>query len=301
MQIFIGKIPNHVSEEQIKEYFGQFGEVTDVSLKGTYGFLNFDSEGSITRVLNQRTHSIDGAPISVERANGRKRPLDGEYHDRYMDMGRGGYSPHRDYRGFRNAPYPPMRYESRSPGRYDPRFSDRYGGRSPEYRGDSFRMGDPQRSRDFCEYCNACPIHGMRDMMDSRKRHHMSRDHPNNHLKVVFENIAPNTAIEDFKNFVQDHGFEPSYARLGYSGNHAVFEFKNIEDKDNAMKKLDGAEFSGHILKTRSYLSKDEYKSRERESHMRSELQPTDNGEAEPQGTTTDIYEGIEDAKAEND
>ncbi|AFM98365.1 hypothetical protein EHEL_051570 [Encephalitozoon hellem ATCC 50504] len=299
MQIFIGKIPNHVSEEQIKEYFGQFGEVTDVSLKGTYGFLNFDSESSITRVLNQRSHAIDGAPISVERANGRKRPLDSEYHDRYMDMGRGGYSP-RDYRGFRNAPYPPMRYEDRSPGRYDPRFPDRYGGRSPSYRGDGFR-GDPQRSRDFCEYCNSCPIHGVREVIDPRKRVHASRDHPNNHLKVVFENVAPNTTIEDFKNFVHDNGFEPSYARLGYSGNHAVLEFKNIEDKDNVMKKLDGVEFNGHVLKTRSYLSKDEYKSRERESYMRNEQQPNESNSVEPQETGTDIYEGIEEPKAEND
>lgn len=299
MQIFIGKIPSHVSEGQIREYFGQFGDVTEVSLKGTYGFLNFDSEGSITRVLNQRSHTIDGAPISVERANGRKRPLD-EYHDRYMDMGRGGYSPHRDYRGYRPMGYG-GRYEGRSPGRYDPRFPDRYGGRSPDYhRGDGFRM-DPRRDREYCDYCNGCPVHGMRDMMDGRKRLHMTRDHPNNHLKVVFENIAPNTTIEDFRNFVHESGFEPTYARLGYSGNHAIVEFKNIEDKDNSMKKLDGADFRGSILRTRSYLSKDEYKSRERESHMRGEHPPADSGLADAQDAATDIYEGIEDAKAEND
>lgn len=312
MQIFIGKIPSRVSEKQIEDYFSQFGKVTNVSLKGTYGFLSFEYDKSIDEVLNQRSHAIDGAPISVERAKGGKRLLDGEYGDRYMDGGRGGYmSPHRDRRGYdyRYSPYPPSMYGSRSPGRYDPRIPDRYGGRTPpDYYRDSFRAGDFRRDREYCDYCNGCPVHGMRDMgFDSRKRHQVARDHPNNHLKVVFENIPPNTSIEDFKGFVREHGFEPSYGRMGYSGTHAILEFKTIEDKDNAMKKFDGLKFTSsggegvegetRELGTRSYLPKGKYRDRERD---RGEPQVTEEGLAGPQNEGGGIYEGIEETKTEN-
>lgn len=290
MQIFIGKIPSRVSEKQVEEYFGQFGRVVSVSLKGTYGFLGFESDSSIDAVLNQRLHIIDGASISVERARGAKRVLDGDYHDRYMEGGRGGYmSPPRDRRyDYR---YPPA-YGSRSPSRYDPRFSDRYGGRSPDYhRADSFRAGGMRRDREYCEYCNGCPVHGVRDMPDPRKRAQASKDHPNNHLKVVFEGIPANTEIDDFKNFVRESGFEPTYARIGYSGTHAILEFKTIEDKDNAMKRLDGASFNGCQLKTRSYLSKDEYKSRERDTYSKNDQPSTEDMKDQQDGT--DIYGGI--------
>ncbi|KAM0672753.1 hypothetical protein OCOL_000019 [Ordospora colligata] len=287
MQIFIGKIPAQVTEEGIREYFKQFGEISELILKDTFGFLSFTSEDSVTKVLNQRSHVIDGGVIAVEKANGRKRSLATEYSDRYADVSRAPYD--RKY-----VPRAPYETRPMPPGRYEPRYPDNRYAPQDYYRGEPMRMGgDPRRDREYCDYCNGCPIHGIRETMDLRKRHQplTPKDYPNNYLKVVFENIAPNTSIEDFKTFLRENGFEPTYARLGYTGNHAVIEFKNFDDKDNSMKQFDGADYHGHILKTRSYLPKDEYKIREKEPHVKNE-NTTEANAAETQSDAPGAFEG---------
>lgn len=301
MQVFIGKIPHRVNERQIEDYFSQFGKVMNLSLKGTYGFLSYEHENSVDAVLNQRSHVIDGAAVSVERARGAKRLLDGDHHDRYMDGGRGGYmSPPRDRRGY-DPRYPSSSmYGSRSPMRYDSRY-DRHGGRSPEYyRYDGHRSGDVRRDREYCDYCNACPVHGIRDMAsDSRKRYQTNRDHPNNYLKVVFENMPLNTTIDDFKEFVRGSGFDPSYGRMGYSGTHAILEFKTVGEKDKAIRELNGVTFNGSVLEIRSYLSRDEYNKTRSE---RGELQETDGQSTgvDEVRDQQDIYGETEETKTEN-
>jgi len=56
-------------------------------------------------------------------------------------------------------------------------------------------------------------------------------------------------------------------------------------------------DFNGGILKTRSYLSKDEYKSRERETYNRNEQGIE--GDLKDH-SNTDIYGGIEETRTEN-
>ncbi|ERN18932.1 heterogeneous nuclear ribonucleoprotein 1 [Amborella trichopoda] len=76
-KIFVGGLPPTLTEEGFRQYFEQFGNVTDVVVmydqntqrpRG-FGFISFDSEDAVDRVLQKSNfHDLNGKYVEVKRA-----------------------------------------------------------------------------------------------------------------------------------------------------------------------------------------------------------------------------------------
>ncbi|XP_021752827.1 heterogeneous nuclear ribonucleoprotein 1-like [Chenopodium quinoa] len=75
-KIFVGGLPPTVTDEVFREYFENYGQVTDVVImydqntrrpRG-FGFISFDSEDAVDRVLQNTFHDLNGKQVEVKRA-----------------------------------------------------------------------------------------------------------------------------------------------------------------------------------------------------------------------------------------
>ncbi|TQE09585.1 hypothetical protein C1H46_004804 [Malus baccata] len=75
-KIFVGGLPPTLSEEGFREYFEAYGHVTDVVVmydqstgrpRG-FGFISFDTEEAVDRVLHKTFHDLNGKQVEVKRA-----------------------------------------------------------------------------------------------------------------------------------------------------------------------------------------------------------------------------------------
>ncbi|XP_052183921.1 heterogeneous nuclear ribonucleoprotein 1-like [Diospyros lotus] len=75
-KIFVGGLASTVTENDFKKYFDQFGTITDVVVmydhmtqrpRG-FGFITFDSEESVDKVLLKTFHELNGKMVEVKRA-----------------------------------------------------------------------------------------------------------------------------------------------------------------------------------------------------------------------------------------
>ncbi|XP_017227251.1 heterogeneous nuclear ribonucleoprotein 1 [Daucus carota subsp. sativus] len=75
-KIFVGGLASTVTENEFKKYFDQFGCITDVVVmydhntqrpRG-FGFITFDSEEAVDRVLLRTFHELNGKMVEVKRA-----------------------------------------------------------------------------------------------------------------------------------------------------------------------------------------------------------------------------------------
>ncbi|GER52239.1 RNA-binding (RRM/RBD/RNP motifs) family protein [Striga asiatica] len=75
-KIFVGGLPPTLSEDGFRQYFETYGEVTDVVImydqqtnrpRG-FGFISFDSEDAVDRVLHKTFHDLNGKQVEVKRA-----------------------------------------------------------------------------------------------------------------------------------------------------------------------------------------------------------------------------------------
>ncbi|CAA0837198.1 RNA-binding (RRM/RBD/RNP motifs) family protein [Striga hermonthica] len=75
-KIFVGGLPSTITESDFKKYFGQFGTITDVVVmydhntqrpRG-FGFITYDSEEPVDRVLVKTFHELNGKMVEVKRA-----------------------------------------------------------------------------------------------------------------------------------------------------------------------------------------------------------------------------------------
>jgi heterogeneous nuclear ribonucleoprotein A1/A3 len=78
-QVYVGGLPYHVSEKEVREYFEQFGPVVSANLKYDFGqqppkfrgfgFVNFVEEESVEKALeNYSSHQLGGKWIEVKRS-----------------------------------------------------------------------------------------------------------------------------------------------------------------------------------------------------------------------------------------
>ncbi|KAI5055026.1 hypothetical protein GOP47_0030171 [Adiantum capillus-veneris] len=75
-KIFVGGLASTVTENDFKKYFGQFGTITDVVVMydhGTqrprgFGFITYDSEESVDKVLQKTFHELNEKMVEVKRA-----------------------------------------------------------------------------------------------------------------------------------------------------------------------------------------------------------------------------------------
>ncbi|KAL8481074.1 hypothetical protein ACS0TY_027021 [Phlomoides rotata] len=75
-KIFVGGLPPTLSEDGFRQYFEAYGAVTDVVImydqqtnrpRG-FGFISFDSEDAVDRVLHKTFHDVNGKQVEVKRA-----------------------------------------------------------------------------------------------------------------------------------------------------------------------------------------------------------------------------------------
>ncbi|CAH2046018.1 unnamed protein product [Thlaspi arvense] len=75
-KIFVGGLASSVSEAEFKKYFAQFGMITDVVVmydhrtqrpRG-FGFISYDSEDAVDRVLQRTFHELNGKMVEVKLA-----------------------------------------------------------------------------------------------------------------------------------------------------------------------------------------------------------------------------------------
>ncbi|KAL9666185.1 hypothetical protein QQ045_000509 [Rhodiola kirilowii] len=75
-KIFVGGLASTVTENDFKNYFEQFGTITDVVVmydhntqrpRG-FGFITFESEDAVDKVLLKTFHELNGKMVEVKRA-----------------------------------------------------------------------------------------------------------------------------------------------------------------------------------------------------------------------------------------
>ncbi|XP_048232799.1 heterogeneous nuclear ribonucleoprotein 1 [Ricinus communis] len=75
-KIFVGGLPSTLAEDGFREYFENYGHVTDVVImfdqqtqrpRG-FGFITFDAEDAVDRVLHKVFHELNGKLVEVKRA-----------------------------------------------------------------------------------------------------------------------------------------------------------------------------------------------------------------------------------------
>ncbi|XP_034232707.1 ras GTPase-activating protein-binding protein 2 [Thrips palmi] len=88
-QLFLGNLPHHVTEEELKKLFAMYGNVADLrihsknnNLKGNgppgnkvpnYGFITFEDASSVKAVLEKRPIMFDSQKLNVEEKKPRNR------------------------------------------------------------------------------------------------------------------------------------------------------------------------------------------------------------------------------------
>ncbi|CAL0307365.1 unnamed protein product [Lupinus luteus] len=75
-KIFVGGLPPTITESDFKQYFDQFGTITDVVVmydhntqrpRG-FGFITYDLEEAVDKVLYKKFHELNGKMVEVKRA-----------------------------------------------------------------------------------------------------------------------------------------------------------------------------------------------------------------------------------------
>ncbi|XVF28544.1 hypothetical protein REPUB_Repub15cG0038900 [Reevesia pubescens] len=75
-KIFVGGLPPTLTEDGFRQYFEAYGHVTDVVImydqntqrpRG-FGFISFDTEDAVDRVLHKNYHDLNGKQVEVKRA-----------------------------------------------------------------------------------------------------------------------------------------------------------------------------------------------------------------------------------------
>jgi len=78
-KMFVGGLSRETTDKDMREYFGKFGEVSDVNLKSDpttgrsrgFGFVLFADASSVTKVLEEKAHLLHGRNIDPKRAKAR--------------------------------------------------------------------------------------------------------------------------------------------------------------------------------------------------------------------------------------
>ncbi|XP_022919374.1 RNA-binding protein Musashi homolog 2 isoform X2 [Onthophagus taurus] len=81
-KLFVGGLSWQTSSEKLREYFGMFGNVTDVLIMKDpitqrsrgFGFITFSDPSSVDNVLKVPIHTLDGKKIDPKHATPKNRP-----------------------------------------------------------------------------------------------------------------------------------------------------------------------------------------------------------------------------------
>lgn len=82
-KVFIGGLGRNITENDIREYFGKYGEIINVDLKSDpftgqsrgFGFVQFSSSETVDNVLADNEHTIGNKKIDVKKVTKKVNPL----------------------------------------------------------------------------------------------------------------------------------------------------------------------------------------------------------------------------------
>jgi len=73
-QLYIGGISRSVEADDLREPFSKFGTVKDITMKGKYAFIEFESADSIPEAIKEmHGHRWKSYDLTVEQSTGSKR------------------------------------------------------------------------------------------------------------------------------------------------------------------------------------------------------------------------------------
>ena len=66
-RLFLGRLPDEVTEDEIRDLFTKFGEITEISLKRNFGFLTFEEESAAEEAIKELDgHTLGNDQIVVQ-------------------------------------------------------------------------------------------------------------------------------------------------------------------------------------------------------------------------------------------
>ncbi len=80
-KLFIGNLPFKLREEDVRDLFAKFGEITEVAVPMNretgkprgFAFVTYETEASAQEALSLDGHEVEGRKIRVSIATGEKR------------------------------------------------------------------------------------------------------------------------------------------------------------------------------------------------------------------------------------
>ncbi|XP_057679346.1 SRA stem-loop-interacting RNA-binding protein, mitochondrial [Corythoichthys intestinalis] len=74
-EVFVSKLPWTVASKEMREYFGQFGQVKwcrlpfdkETGFHRGFGWVGFNSEEGLNNVLQKEPHILEGAKLQVQK------------------------------------------------------------------------------------------------------------------------------------------------------------------------------------------------------------------------------------------
>uniref|UniRef100_A0A1B6G6K9 RRM domain-containing protein n=1 Tax=Cuerna arida TaxID=1464854 RepID=A0A1B6G6K9_9HEMI len=82
-KIFVGGLADELTDDEIKNYFAQFGNITAIDLpfdkeknkRKNFCFITFDNENVVADLLKKPKQSINGKPVDVKKATPKPDPM----------------------------------------------------------------------------------------------------------------------------------------------------------------------------------------------------------------------------------
>lgn len=90
-KLYVGNFPYSVSEDQLREIFSQYGEISELAMimdrdtgrpKG-FGFITFATQEAAEKALEQNGNDLDGRPLKVNMAIDKPRSGGGQNRSRW--------------------------------------------------------------------------------------------------------------------------------------------------------------------------------------------------------------------------
>ncbi len=90
-KLYVGNFPYSVTEDQLREIFSQYGEISELAMimdrdtgrpKG-FGFITFTTQEAAEKALEQNGNDLDGRPLKVNTAIDKPRGGGGQNRNRW--------------------------------------------------------------------------------------------------------------------------------------------------------------------------------------------------------------------------
>ncbi|KAL7676767.1 hypothetical protein ACOME3_003016 [Neoechinorhynchus agilis] len=81
-KLFVGSVKDGTTDEALKSYFSKYGNIVDCAVVKNaegkprgFGFVTFDDYDPVDRIVLEKTHTIDGYDVDVQKATPKRRNL----------------------------------------------------------------------------------------------------------------------------------------------------------------------------------------------------------------------------------